>query len=87
MSYINSAEKVSNYTTLKDLELVYTKSSAEEMEEKQMVLTAELWLEGRGIKVKTDMYGYYRSTWDILKDLGEYLSKNNKCGDKNENIL
>jgi hypothetical protein len=78
MSYTNSVDKVSNYT-LKDLELIYTKSFAEEMEEKQMVLTAELWLEGRGIKVKTDMYGYYRSTWDILKDLGEYLSKNNRC--------
>jgi hypothetical protein len=79
MSYTNSVDKVSNYT-LKDLELVYTKSFAEEMEEKQMVLTAELWLNGMGIKVKTDMYGYYRSTWDILKDLGEYLSKNNRCG-------
>ena len=24
------------------------------------------------------MYGYYRNTYHILKDFGEYLSKNNK---------
>ena len=73
---VNSVEKILDYPTLKDIELVYTKSFEQEMEEKQMVLAAELWLEGKGIKVKTDMYGYYRNTWDILKDLGEYLSKN-----------
>ena len=58
--------------------LTYSKSFEEEMEERAIVATAEAWLEARGIKVKTDLYGYYRNTWDILKDFGEWLSKNNK---------
>lgn len=59
------------------LDLVYNKTFEEEMEEKQKVAIAEGYLEGLGIKVKTDMYDYYRNTYDILLDLGEYLSKKN----------
>lgn len=56
-------------------ELVYNKTFEEEMEEQRKVSIAEGYLEGLGVKVKTDMYGYYRNTYDILLDLGEYLSK------------
>lgn len=57
--------------------LEYSKTPEEEREEQLMVATAEDYLESLGIKIKTE-YGYYRNTWDILKDFGEYLSKNNK---------
>ena len=57
-------------------ELAYSKTPEEEREEQLMVATAEGYLESLGIKVKID-YGYYRNTYDILKDLGEYLAKNN----------
>lgn len=57
--------------------LEYSKTPEEEREEQLMAATAESYLESLGIKVKTE-YGYYRNTWDILKDFGEYLSKNNK---------
>jgi hypothetical protein len=56
--------------------LEYSKTPEEEREEQLMVATAEGYLESLGIKVKTE-YGYYRNTWDILKDFGEYLTKNN----------
>ena len=56
-------------------ELVYSKTYEEEMEEKQKVAIAEDYLENLGVKVRTDMYDYYRNTYDILLDLGEYLSK------------
>lgn len=55
--------------------LVYSKSFEEEIEEKRKVLIAEAYLESLGVKVKTDEYGYYRNTYNILLDLGEYLSK------------
>jgi len=58
-------------------ELVYSKTYEEEMEEKRKVAIAEGYLENLGIKVRTDMYDYYRNTYDILLDLGEYLSKKN----------
>ena len=58
-------------------ELVYNKTYEEEMEEKQKVAIAEGYLENLGVKVRTDMYDYYRNTYDILLDLGEYLSKKN----------
>ena len=74
--------------------LTYNKSFKDVMEEQLMVDTAEAWLESHGIKVKTDMYGYYRNTFDILKDFGEQLSKNDKCcavnlveAKKNEHLL
>ncbi len=57
--------------------LEYSKTPEQEREEQLMVATAEDYLESLGIKIKTE-YGYYRNTWDILKDFGEYLSKNNK---------
>lgn len=57
--------------------LEYSKTPEEEREEQLMVATAESYLESLGIKVKTN-YGYYRNIGDILKDFGEYLSKNNK---------
>ena len=58
-------------------ELVYSKTYEEEMEEKRKVAIAEGYLENLGVKVRTDMYDYYRNTYDILLDLGEYLSKKN----------
>lgn len=65
--------EISNLTT----KLEYTKTYEEEQEEQKLVATAEGWLENIGIKIKTDNYGYYRNTYDILKDLGEYLIENN----------
>ena len=59
-----------------DTELSSSKTPEDRYEEERKVSIAENYLEGLGIKVKTDMYGYYRDTYDILKDLGEYLSKN-----------
>lgn len=58
-------------------ELAYSKSPEQEREEQNMIATAESYLESLGIKVKTE-YGYYRFVSDILKDFGEWLSKNNK---------
>ena len=74
--------------------LEYRKTPEQEREEQLMVATAQGYLESLGIKIKIE-YGYYRNTWDILKDFGEYLSKNNKyslpadyfiCADKVEEI-
>lgn len=58
--------------------LVSSKTFEEELDEQRKVFLAEGYLEGLGIKVKTDMYGYYRHAYDILRDLGEYLSKRGK---------
>jgi hypothetical protein len=66
--------------------LKYSKTPEEEREEQLMVATAEGYLESLGIKIKTE-YGYYRNTWDILKDFGEYLSKNNKYTLPSVNLL
>lgn len=59
-------------------ELVYHKTFEEEMEEQRKVSIAEAYLESLGVKVKTEMYDYYRNTYDILLDLGEYLDKEDK---------
>ena len=56
--------------------LEYSKTPEEEMKEQASVALAESYLESLGIKVKTDMYGFYRDTYSILKDFGDYLSKN-----------
>lgn len=73
-----SQYKIAELTTTNNLpELAYTKTYEEEQKEQLMAATAEEYLESLGIKVKTD-YGYYRNTWDILKDFGTWLSKNNK---------
>ena len=58
--------------------LEYTKTYEEEQEEQSRVATAEYYLRRFGVETKTD-YGYYRNTYDILKDLGEYLIENNIC--------
>lgn len=68
-------ENTGQYFTLP---LSYSKSIEEEYEEQQNAFRAESYLKSLGIKVKTDMYDYYRNTYDILIDLGKYLSKNNK---------
>lgn len=70
--------KVENIPSLTATSLTYERTYEEEMEEQRKVSIAEGYLKGLGVKVKTDMYGYYRNTYDILLDLGEYLSKNNK---------
>lgn len=72
------SNKLPNKNSDVSLELVYTKTYEEEMQEQNFVALAESYLESLGIKVRTDMYGYYRNTYHILKDFGEYLSKNNK---------
>lgn len=77
MSISNNVYTKKNYE-LNLNSLAYSKSFEEEMEEHAIVATAETWLEARGIKVKTDLYGYYRNTFDILKDFGKWLSKNDK---------
>ena len=57
--------------------LEYTKTPEQENEERLMAATARCYLESLGIKVSTE-YGHYRDTYDIMKDFGEWLSKNNK---------
>ena len=59
-------------------------SYEERIEKQSKVALAEKYLENLGIKTKTDMYGYYRDTHDILKDIGEYLSKNGYKVDLND---
>lgn len=46
------------------------KSFKEEMTEEYNVQKVVDYLEGHGIQVKTE-YGYYRPTYDVLKDIGE----------------
>lgn len=46
------------------------KSFEETMAEEYNVQKVISYLENHGIQVKTQ-YGYYRSTYDILKDIGE----------------
>ena len=64
-----------NNNTYLDTPLAYSKTPEEELEEQRKISLAENYLEGLGVKVKTE-YGNYYSTYFILKDLGEYLSKN-----------
>ena len=56
--------------------LTYNETIDEELDRQQKILSATNYLEGLGIKVRTE-YGYYRNTYDLLRDLGEYLSKTN----------
>ena len=70
-----NAEKLSSLLCGTD-SLVYSKTFEEEMDEQRRVSLAENYLRSLGIEVKTD-YGYYRNTYDVLKDLGEYWSKHN----------
>ena len=75
---LTESNATNNIIGLSDLSLTYSKTPEEEFEEQEKISLAENYLESLGIKVKTDMYGYYRRTYDILVDLGDYLSKNNK---------
>lgn len=72
------ANKVNDSDSILDNSLAYSKTPEEEFEEQRKVLLAENYLKSLGIKVRTDMYGYYRHTYDILLDLAEYLSEKNK---------
>lgn len=58
-------------------DLVYSKTFEEEMEEKRKIELAISHLEGLGVEVKSE-YGYYRNIYNVLKDLGECLDKNNQ---------
>ena len=54
-------------------DLIYSKTPEQEFEENLNALVAEEYLK-RTYNVKTTTnYGYYRNTFDILKDLGSYL--------------
>ena len=57
--------------------LEYSKTPEQEREEQLMAATARCYLESLGIQVSTK-YGYYRDTYDIMKDFGKWLSENNK---------
>ena len=69
------AKSISDDENALDVSLSYNKTFEEEMEDLRKVTLAESYLKSLGVNVRTDMYGYYRLTYDILKDLGEYLSK------------
>lgn len=69
---------INDTNSLLDTSLTYSKTPEEEFEEQRKASLAESYLESIGIKVRTDMYGFYRHTYDILIDLGEYLSKKSK---------
>jgi hypothetical protein len=58
-------------------DLAYSKTFEEEMEEERKIALAISYLEGLGVEVKSE-YGYYRNIYNVLKDLGECLDKNNK---------
>ena len=72
---VEKIEEAFRVDSLSDISLSYSKTFEEEMEEARKVSLAEIYLEKLGVKVRTDIYGYYRPTYYILKDLGEYLSK------------
>lgn len=72
----------SNKYVERDLELnlgdlVYNKTFEEEMEEKRKLDLAINHLEGLGVEV-VSKYGFYRNIYNVLKDLGECLDRNNK---------
>lgn len=76
---IDTDKQISDaYEQMLSIALASSKTFEEELDEQRKVALAEGYLEGLGIKVKTDMYGYYRHAYDILRDLGEYLSKRGK---------
>lgn len=58
-------------------ELAYNKTFEEEMEEQRKIELAISHLEGLGVEVVSE-YGHYRNIYNVLKDLGECLDKNNK---------
>ena len=52
-------------------ELSTHKSLAEVLAEESGIKKVVDFLEKQGIKIRTD-YGYYRNTYDILKDISEH---------------
>ena len=58
-------------------DLAYNKTFEEEMEEKRKLDLAINHLEGLGVEVVSE-YGFYRNIYNVLKDLGECLDRNNK---------
>ena len=70
-------DAISNVGKTIGTSLVYSKTYEEEMEEARKVSVAESYLTNMGVQIKTN-YGFYRDTYDILKDLGEILSKQKK---------
>ena len=60
-----------------DTSLAYNKTFEEEMEEQRKIELAISHLEGLGVEVKSE-YGFYRNIYNVLKDLGECLDKNNR---------
>lgn len=58
-------------------DLVYNKTFEEEMEEKRKLDLAISHLERLGVEVVSE-YGFYRNIYNVLKDLGECLDRNNK---------
>lgn len=75
MSSISSNKYVEIDLNL-NLDLVYNKTFEEEMEEKRKIELAISYLEGLGVEVVSE-YGHYRNIYNVLKDLGECLDKNN----------
>ena len=57
-------------------DLAYSKTFEEEMEEEQKIALAISHLERLGVEVVSE-YGFYRNIYNVLKDLGECLDKNN----------
>lgn len=76
MSISSNIYPVKSYKLNLD-ELVYNKTFEEEMEEKRKIELAISHLEGLGVEVVSE-YGFYRNIYNVLKDLGECLDKNNK---------
>ena len=58
-------------------DLAYNKTFEEEMEEKRKLDLAISHLERLGVEVVSE-YGFYRNIYNVLKDLGECLDRNNK---------
>ena len=58
-------------------DLAYNKTFEEEMEEKRKLDLAINHLEGLGVEV-VSKYGFYRNIYNVLKDIGECLDRNNK---------
>ena len=57
-------------------DLVYSKTFEEETEEQRKMELAISHLERLGVEVVSE-YGFYRNIYNVLKDLGECLDKNN----------
>lgn len=53
--------------------LEYCKTHEEIMEEIRAIEAAINFLDSFGVEVKTE-HGFYRSTYEILKDLGEHIT-------------